>query len=341
MRIVDVPPSIFCNAPEIGQHFVAGRNRQFRMFHFRDCRVDMRMLFPIVASGGEGRVCKAMFGMYEEQKYDEYFSGDFASRLPLDAPVDREFCFVLGGIRNYWHFLVDHLSKIALLPSFPESGLPMPAMVVNDTLTEDYLRLLEAGCALLGVQRPIIVMSPKRFTRFRNSYIPCVSPLGPRLDFLRDLGRAIQSSDAKDAPERIFIRRGGASHRRIENEGELERALAREFGFVALTAGDMTPFEQINAMKSARIVIAGHGAALTNIIFGVELKHVIELYVHATQPHYKAVCDHWGIAHHFVPGTSADPEARNPAVRRPDNQDYAVDVEAMLRLAGSLATQAP
>lgn len=333
MHLVDLPPQVFCGSPDIGQHFVAGRNGQFRMFHFRDCLVDMQTLFPIAPGG---RVCTAMFALYEEQKYAQYFSEEFAVELQRHPRVDLEYGFVLGGSPNYWHFLVDHLSTIALLPSFGESGLPMPTLVANETLTPDYVQLLETGCALLNVGRPNAVAASQRIMRFRNSYVPCRSPLGPRLDFLRDLGRSIQGEGGSSAPERIFIRRGNVSYRRIENEDEIEQALAREFGFVAVTPGDMTPFDQMKLMRNARIVVGGHGAALTNTIFGVNLKHVIELYRSATQPFFKAVCDHWGIGHHFVQGIDANARSFERDPGRPDNQDYSIDVPGLLELVASL-----
>jgi hypothetical protein len=331
MHLVDLPPAVFCGSSDIGQHFVAGRNSQFRMFHFRDCLVDMQSRFPIAPGG---RVCTGMFGLYEGQKYEPYFSDEFALELQRHTQVDLEYGFVLGGSPNYWHFLVDHLSTLALLPSFGHTGLPTPTLVANATLTPDYVRLVETVCAFLNVARPNAVAASQRFMRLRNSYVPCRSPLGPRLEFLRDLGRSIQSAAQTPSPERIFLRRGSVSRRRITNETELEGALAREFGFVAIDPGGMSAFDQMRLMRKAHLVIGGHGAALTNVIFGVDLEHVVELYGGATQPFFKAVCDHWQIGHHFVPGAGLDAAERDPG--RPDNQDYSIDVYGLLKLVETL-----
>ena len=169
MRIVDVPPAEFCNAKEIGQHYVVRASGEFRMFNFKECLIDMRQLFPFAP---DGRVSKAMFGMYEDAKYDEYFSAPFADLVSRDFPIDGEHCFVLGGLRNYWHFLVDHLSKVPLLTSFRPAGFPLPTVVINPAVTPDYLQLVRAACSLLNLQ-PTVAVAPRQMLRFKNSFVPC------------------------------------------------------------------------------------------------------------------------------------------------------------------------
>lgn len=331
MHLIDLPPQEFCASPDIGRHFVAGRDGQFRMFHFPHCLVDMQTLFPVASAG---RVCTAMFALYEAQKYAQYFTAEFAAELQRHPRVDLEHVFVLGGSPNYWHFLVDHLATIALLPAFAESGIAMPIVVANETLNPGYVRLLEAGCDALRIPRPQAVASAQRVMRFRDAYVPCRSPQGPRFDFLRDLGRSLQAEDGTDAPERIFIRRGNVAYRRIANEVEVERALARRFGFVGVNTGEMSPFDQVRLMRNARIVVGGHGAALANLLFGVKLEQVVELYCGATQPFFKAVCNHWGTAHSFFEGVAVGEGSIEWDPGRPDNRDFSVDAERLIEAIG-------
>lgn len=112
------------------------------------------------------------------------------------------------------------------------------------------------------------------------------------------------------------------------NEDEIERELVQRHGFVAITPGEAAPLEQIGHMRDARILVAGHGAAMTNLLFAPKLRHVVELYAHRTQVFFRRACEKTGIEHRFVQGTvqAAGPE------RRPDDADYHVDIGELLEV---------
>jgi len=329
MPLADLSPQEFCSAPDIGRLYVGGHDGRLRMFHFRDCLVDMHTVFP-VAPGG--RACRRMFAQFEESKYDEIFSGQFLVRLPSPPPVDLEHCFVLGGSYNYWHFVMDQLSRISLLTAFPRAGATMPTVLLNDAPPAGFLALLHRGFELLDLPPFRVGTTPKRFLRLRDAYVPCLGPLEPRYGFLRDLARRIQAGSTAAGPERVFLRRGDVPKRRIVNEQEVGQALVRQHGFVAITPGEAPPLEQVMWMKDARILVGGHGAAMTNLLFAPKLGHVVELYAHSTQPFFRRACEKSGIAHRFVEGTI---EAAGPE-RRPDDADYHVDVSRLLEVVEAM-----
>jgi capsular polysaccharide biosynthesis protein len=68
------------------------------------------------------------------------------------------------------------------------------------------------------------------------------------------------------AADRLFLSRSDAAHRFLVNEEELFSALSVH-GFRRIVPGRMTVREQIEAFSRARMIVAPHGAALTNIIF--------------------------------------------------------------------------
>jgi len=80
------------------------------------------------------------------------------------------------------------------------------------------------------------------------------------------------------APEQLlFVSRGNTRLRRLVNEAELMAALM-EFDFEFFLPKSNDHGSQIEAFRSARIVVAVHGAALTNLLFCQPGALVIELF---------------------------------------------------------------
>ena len=80
------------------------------------------------------------------------------------------------------------------------------------------------------------------------------------------------------APEQLlFVSRGNTRLRRLVNEAELMAALL-DFDFEFFVPKSNDHGSQIEAFRSARIVVAVHGAALTNLLFCQPGALVIELF---------------------------------------------------------------
>lgn len=76
--------------------------------------------------------------------------------------------------------------------------------------------------------------------------------------------------------DHIYISRRKARQRRLETEAELELALEK-MGFRVVYFEDISPSEQIMVCAHARVVVAPHGAGLTNLVFSANLDLLIEL----------------------------------------------------------------
>lgn len=106
-------------------------------------------------------------------------------------------------------------------------------------------------------------------------------------------------------PQRIFLLRGPVRTRRILNEGELLRLL-RRFGFVAVTTDGMTVAQQAQLFANAKIIVAGHGAALTNLLFAQEGTVVVELFPpNIREASFFAAATHSRAEYYYVIGISA------------------------------------
>jgi capsular polysaccharide biosynthesis protein len=75
---------------------------------------------------------------------------------------------------------------------------------------------------------------------------------------------------------RIYIARTDTKARKILNETDLISELERR-GYEILTLSTMPWEKQIDAFSNASIIVGGHGAGLTNILFSTEQAHLLEL----------------------------------------------------------------
>ena len=168
---------------------------------------------------------------------------------------------------NHSHWLTAHLPKLCLLKARGElDDLVLPAR--RTPVIEESLRLL-------GID-------PRDFRTHEPG-----QPL--RVDTLRLLGtdrfrpellclvREAMGRPSDRAPWRkVFISRTGARIRRLTNEAEIEPILARA-GFDIVVMESLGLEEQIRLMGETRVLLAPHGAGLTNMMFCTAGAHIIEL----------------------------------------------------------------
>ncbi len=120
-------------------------------------------------------------------------------------------------------------------------------------------------------------------------------------------------------PMAIYLSRRGAKLRNAANEPELVEALAAR-GVEEFVASDDNHTEQIARFRAARVVVAVHGAGLTNLIFCRPGTRVIEIF-----PKNYVKSPYWRLAHRL------DLRYR-PVLAEPGDyhQNFSVDVDEVL-----------
>jgi capsular polysaccharide biosynthesis protein len=108
------------------------------------------------------------------------------------------------------------------------------------------------------------------------------------VDWLR---RTLPPSVATNLPTKLYVTRGEAPNtRRYVEEPQLWPSLERQ-GFTRVDPGALTVQEQIDWFAAADVVVAPHGAALSNLVFCKPGVRILELFA----PNYVNHC-YWTIA---------------------------------------------
>ncbi len=163
---------------------------------------------------------------------------------------------------EYYHWLIEIVQRVGLLV---ESGAAFDNLIAPGAASRSYCQEFLSLTGLtsknvLGAHEPIAVRTEQALIPNRP---PLVTTFG--IDFLRALylGGAPARADGR---RRLLISRRKAKDRRIVNEGQVHDLLS-ELGFEAVTFEDMDVRAQAKLMSEAEIVVAPHGAGLSNVVF--------------------------------------------------------------------------
>jgi capsular polysaccharide biosynthesis protein len=198
------------------------------------------------------------------------------------------------GDGNYYHFLMDVLTRVGVLEQCPQIEPPSRWYVPAGTRFQREL-LDRFGIPVEqrvdAAEHPhvraecLVVPSPPAMTEKNPPWA---------VEFLRK--RLLGDVDVSGPRRRIYVTRGpSANNRTVVNEAAVLDLLTTE-GFEALDPGQLSVAEQIEAFATASIVVAPHGAALANLIFASPGSSVVELFPAGT-----LLPDFWRLAS-GVPG---------------------------------------
>jgi capsular polysaccharide biosynthesis protein len=253
-----------------------------------------------------------------------------------DPVMTIEQPFVLIGTdggANFSHWLSRNILKLALI----ERGdvPPMLPLLVNEDLRDyqlDLLQMLGIGRErLLPVRRGIVV-------RCRQVFVPVVLRNHPRMlvgiQWLRErLARFIEPEERAD--ELLFVSRSDSPHHVLLNEGRIQ-ALLEPLGFKTVVLSGMPFAEQVRLFSRARVIVAAHGAGLTNLMFAPAKAVVVEIVsaaLHKMQD-FKIISQQMGRQHVEV---VSDRYAAEQSADRAQFYHYYVDTDAVLEALKGVA----
>lgn len=206
------------------------------------------------------------------------------SRKNRQPAIEAACIFTNPWSNNFWHWTVDNLTQLEAIEYYQQQTGIKPKLIVAKNLRSwqrDSLKLLGYN------EDNLIIWQDFRRTvnklivpSFRRSYDEIHGEISVsacqwlRQKILSNISK--QESDFSSFSPKIFISRSKALGRRIANEDEAIEAL-QPLGFTTYILEEMSYLEQVKLFAQAKVIVAPHGAGLTNLIFA-ENPIILELF---------------------------------------------------------------
>lgn len=172
--------------------------------------------------------------------------------------VDNASVFSHIYHNNYYHFTFEFLQNVRLIPSFDVDKVIIPPMILGLGFQRDLLSRTLGSRNVIAGGRPIRMVNPVVVQTYQ-------SPEG--LHWLRQT----MKFPARPGRNRYYIRRTPTKKRRGNNIAESPDFLAflERHGFKSIDFGngERLVAEQVAMLDEASVIIAAHGAGLTNIAY--------------------------------------------------------------------------
>ena len=172
---------------------------------------------------------------------------------------------------NYFHWMTETLPRIVAMKNLhPSIPVVIPSNYLAYPFIVESLEFFKIDVKIIDLRQSL------KIDRLFAMSIPHVGRFNEGLmHFFRD--KMLSGTSSSAHPFRcIYITRGKARRRRISNEDAVFDSL-EQIGFEKLELEDLKLIDQVKVFQEARIVVASHGAGLTNIMFMQKGQIVIEL----------------------------------------------------------------
>ncbi len=195
-------------------------------------------------------------------------------------PKTQAYAIIYQPYINYFHWVIESLTRYIILKnSGGKCSILMPRSLLKIPYIKDSLELL-------GIEN-ITIIENDNLLKVEHLILPSMVRWGGHhnpevlLQLRAEMtGRYKLKFASANTPERLLVKRTG--RRKIVNFEELESCLSKE-GFTTIDFEGMTLYDQISIMQNAKIVVAQHGAALTNMLFMPPEGTVVEIFINPTK----------------------------------------------------------
>lgn len=195
-----------------------------------------------------------------------------------DGESDQRFgtvAFAVPPWNNYYHWTVECLLRVRLLERYGSETGNYPTLLVP----ADCSNWMKESLGIIDYTGDIASFGGG-IAKVNSLVVPTFPDPTPEECFwmrnrMRDSTVHDESPD-KERSERIYIARGDATVRRVSNRDAVQRVLD-DYNVDTYLLGDLSVREQIDLFRRTEVVVAPHGAGLTNILYGDDLT-VIELF---------------------------------------------------------------
>ena len=175
--------------------------------------------------------------------------------------------------KNYYHWHIFYAQFLSFVDQIKKrkNGLLLTPRL-DDKMRET---ITLSGLTLSKVIEYDGIISFKSRSIVTSSYSFMVPRLTPYS--LKVFDKIANNIDKHSPFEFIYISRNDSNQRRINNECELILNL-ESLGFKSLELSRISYHDQISIFKNAKVVVAPHGAGLTNLLFSAQCESVLEIF---------------------------------------------------------------
>jgi hypothetical protein len=188
------------------------------------------------------------------------------------------------GIEYDWLYVTTNkpfMKDVLALWGIDENKIITPDGLTNYIQADELIVPSLVGTILPHIEHPFSsYMRPWIIERIRSKLLPFIDV----------------NTDSKALEKRIFISRNDARIRRVLNEDDVFD-LFKPFGFKRYVLGSLSLLEQMSLFNGADIIVASHGAGLTNLIFSKPGTRVIEFFQARPDATYWNLCQILGLNH--------------------------------------------
>jgi len=205
-----------------------------------------------------------------------------------------------NGAFNYYHFIFYCLGNVAAIPDCEKVKKIYVPFHTNNTFILPMLMILFPEAEIIDTKHNKITdkidFTPdgkdsekkENLLFLRNKFLPYVGIKKPEYNRVYISRR--RNTESPGHPN--------ISARHIYNEKEMMDKL-KQLGFVEVLLEDLHFFDHINIFYHAEIVLAAHGAALTNAIFAGENTNIVEI-MNINRTYFHSICNELNIPYHHV-----------------------------------------
>lgn len=274
------------------------------------------------------------------RKVTDFKNGTTKNKFSVQTSIIKDAyevnfpCVFLFGASNYYHWILENLTRIQVLKDSGADVKDFHYVICgeNDPIVMESL-------AKFGITSQQVIFLKRQLYHFRSLIVPSLlvpaAQVAPRtVTCLRGLPwRA-----AAEGPRRLYVSRNDAVIRRVSNEADILERLA-PYGVTPVTLRGCTLDEQRALFAGAELVVAPHGAALANMVFCSPGTGLVELSPHRWHPCFGELAALAGCRHRIVfPRNETHKIARVPATyaagTNPLTMEFDPDqVEAAVRRA--------
>jgi capsular polysaccharide biosynthesis protein len=240
-------------------------------------------------------------------------------------------CAVLAtaGSHNYYHWMVNALPRLAILKRAGYNVDVFDHILVGTQSAPFHRETLST----LGVRKDQIVsLRDNPHVQAEILMVPSlVGEPGNVPNWVSDfLVEAFLPAASQRPERRIYVSRRDSQGRRVTNEAQVIDFLISK-GFECTLLSNMPVVDQARLFADAAIVVAPHGAGLTNVVFCAPGARVVELfspfYVNGC---YWTLCSHAQVDYYYLIGAGERPasDLHSHVV----DADITVDLTALARV---------